>query len=79
MGGARGEPAPVKRGIWDTLSPSTEFMSQSRKGVIPGEPKDCGRDPESRKIVQYRIILDPPPLLAGDDRLLQSLSRERRV
>jgi hypothetical protein len=34
-------------------------MSQSDKAVIPGEPKVSGRDPESRRIVQYQLVLDP--------------------
>ena len=53
-------------------------MSQSDRTVIPGEPKDGGRDPwfntlttlsevegESRKVAENQIILDPPPLSAG--------------
>jgi hypothetical protein len=47
-------------------------VSQFDKAVIPGEPKDFGRDPwferlsslsevegESRRILKYQIILDP--------------------
>ena len=34
-------------------------MSQIDKPVIPGEPRDCGRDPESRKVARNQIILDP--------------------
>ena len=34
-------------------------MSQLDKNVIPGEPKDCWRDPESRKVVENEIIQDP--------------------
>jgi hypothetical protein len=33
------------------------------------------RDPESRKIAKNQIILEPPPLLAGDDELQDSLLR----
>jgi hypothetical protein len=29
-----------------------EGVSQFDKNVIPGEPKDCGRDPESRKVAE---------------------------
>jgi hypothetical protein len=36
-----------------------EGVSQFEKNVIPGEPKDCGRDPESRKVAKNRNILDP--------------------
>jgi hypothetical protein len=39
------------------------------KTVIPGEPTDCGRDPESRKVAENQNTLDPPPLSAGDDDL----------
>ena len=51
---------------------SFDAVSQFDEHVIPGEPKDPGRDPwfdrlttlsevegESRKIVSYQIILDP--------------------
>ena len=34
-------------------------MLQLDKTVIPGEPKDGGRDPESRKLEEDQIILDP--------------------
>jgi len=34
-------------------------VSQFEKAVIPGEPNDCGRDPESRKVAENQIILDP--------------------
>ena len=36
-----------------------EAGSQFHKTVIPGEPNDVGRDPESRKLLENRIILDP--------------------
>jgi hypothetical protein len=55
---------------------------QFEKAVIPGEANYVGRDPwfdglttlseaegESRKIKKNQIILDPPPLSAGDDEL----------
>lgn len=48
-------------------------MSQSDKAAIPGEPKVSGRDPESKRIVQYQPVLDPPPLLARDDDLRYDL------
>jgi hypothetical protein len=32
-----------------------------------------GRDPESREVADNQIILDTPPLLAGDDELEHSL------
>jgi hypothetical protein len=57
--------------------PPSEAGSQFYKTVIPGEPNDVGRDPESREAVGNRIILDPPPNVAGDDKLRPSLSRER--
>jgi hypothetical protein len=34
-------------------------VSQFDKSVIPGEPNDIGRDPESRKIAENQMILDP--------------------
>jgi hypothetical protein len=34
-------------------------VSKLEKSVIPGEPNDCGRDPESRKLAENEIILDP--------------------
>ncbi len=62
-------------------------MSQSDRTVIPGEPKDGGRDPgfgklttlsrvegESREVAENQIILDPPPLSAGDHELRHSIS-----
>jgi hypothetical protein len=39
--------------------PPSETVSQFYKTVIPGEPNDVGRDPESREAVGNRIILDP--------------------
>ena len=36
-----------------------EAVSQFHKAVIPGEPKDCRRDLESRKVAENQIILDP--------------------
>jgi hypothetical protein len=41
-----------------------EDASQFDKTVIPGEPNDVGRDPESKKITRNQIILNPPPLSA---------------
>jgi hypothetical protein len=40
-------------------SPPSETLLQFDKAVIPGEPNDFGRDPESRRIVEYQIILGP--------------------
>jgi hypothetical protein len=34
-------------------------VSQFNKPVIPGEPNDFGRDPESRKEPENKNILDP--------------------
>jgi hypothetical protein len=50
--------------------PPSGTGSQLYKTVIPGEPNDVGRDPESREAVGNRIILDPgyhpaPRNLAG--------------
>ncbi len=50
--------------------PFIERVSQFEKTVIPGGPNDVGRDPESRKITENQIILDPgshpaPRELAG--------------
>ncbi len=65
----------IKRpcGTYPTIShippPLWETEWQFDKGVIPGEPKDFGRDPESRKIAETQIILDLPPTSAGDDKL----------
>jgi len=36
-----------------------ETVSPFDKTVIPGEPNDVGGDPESRKVVENQIILDP--------------------
>jgi hypothetical protein len=35
--------------------------------VIPGGPEKVGREPESSKIAENQIIVDPPPKAAGDD------------
>ena len=45
------------------------YMStwQFNDKVIPGEPEKVWRDPESSKFALNQIILDPPPLSAGDD------------
>jgi hypothetical protein len=43
--------------------------------VIPGEPKEFGGDPESRRMMGRRIILDLPPPWAGDDNFLPSPTR----
>ncbi len=40
-------------------SPPLETVSQFAKTVIPGEPNDYGRDPESRKPKKIQNILDP--------------------
>ena len=53
--------------------PPLETVLQYDEAVIPGEPNDCGRDPESRKVAEIQIILDPPPSSAGDDELGHSL------
>jgi hypothetical protein len=53
-----------------------ETVSQFEKAVIPSEPNDYGRDPESRKVGENQIILDPPPTSAGDDELRHSLRGE---
>lgn len=50
--------------------PPSETGSQFYKTVIPGEPNNVGRDPESREAVGNRIIVDPgshptPRNLAG--------------
>ena len=39
--------------------PPLEAVSQFDKPVIPGEPNHVGQDPESRKVVEIQIILDP--------------------
>ena len=44
--------------------------------VIPGEPKDCGRDPESRKVTGNQIILDPPAFAGGSRIATQPLTPE---
>jgi hypothetical protein len=36
-----------------------ETASQFDKTVIPGEQNDFGRDPESRKLAENQIVLDP--------------------
>ena len=41
--------------------------SQFHKTVIPGEQKDLERDPESRKIAESQIILDPGSHPASQD------------
>jgi hypothetical protein len=41
------------------MSTSQETVSQIENTVIPGEPKDGGRDPESREVAENRNILDP--------------------
>jgi len=41
------------------LSPAIGGCAAISKTVIPGEPKDLGRDPESRKLFENQTILDP--------------------
>jgi hypothetical protein len=38
---------------------SMEAAPQFNRAVIPAEPKDSGRDPESRKVAENQIVLDP--------------------
>ncbi len=42
-----------------TSLPPSQAVSQFDKTVIPGEPNDVRRDPESREAVGNGIILDP--------------------
>jgi hypothetical protein len=69
-----------------------DAVSQFVNTVIPGEPNAVGRDlwfdklttlseveGESRKTAENQIILDLPPLLAGDDELRHSLNDYREV
>jgi hypothetical protein len=53
-----------------------EAVAQFNKPVIPGEPNDFGRDPESKKGPENQNILDLPPLSAGDDELRHRLKFE---
>jgi hypothetical protein len=59
--------------------PDTADVLRFEKAVIPGEPEDFGRDPESRELLKNQTILDPPPKAAGDDELRHSLPVTRRA
>jgi hypothetical protein len=39
--------------------PPSESLLQFDQTVIPGEPRNSGRDPESRKVGENQNILDP--------------------
>ena len=58
---------------------SMEAASQFNRAVIPGEPNDSGRDPESRKVAENQIVLDLPPKPAGDAELRHSLMLRRNT
>jgi hypothetical protein len=40
---------------------------QFNRAVIPGEPSECGRDPESRKLVENQNALYLSAIPAGDE------------
>ena len=50
-------------------------MSKFNKPVIPGEPNDLGRDPESREVMENPVILVLAPTPAGDDALRHVLPK----
>jgi hypothetical protein len=55
---------------------STEVSFRASPISLPRTWYGVGRDPESRKVTENQIILDPPPVLAGDDELGHNLAGE---
>jgi hypothetical protein len=53
--------------VFHLLSVAQETFLQFNNAVIQSEPEDYGRDPESRDLAEYQIILDlpPPPKITG--------------